>query len=59
MLARRQEAAAEAERSGGLSRVRCSWNQSATATGRLSSSAPNLQVEMPKALIGIDLNPKG
>lgn len=25
-------------------RVRCSWNQTATATGRISSSSPNLQV---------------
>ncbi|KAA6418852.1 MAG: DNA polymerase I [Trebouxia sp. A1-2] len=29
---------------GGQVRVRCSWNQTATATGRLSSSSPNLQV---------------
>lgn len=28
---------------GGWPRVRCQWNQTATATGRLSSSAPNLQ----------------
>ncbi|DBA78569.1 TPA: hypothetical protein ACH3X1_008502 [Trebouxia sp. C0004] len=35
-----QMAAASA---GGQVRVRCSWNQIATATGRLSSSSPNLQ----------------
>jgi len=28
---------------GGWPRVTCAWNQTATATGRLSSSAPNLQ----------------
>ncbi|DBB18346.1 TPA: hypothetical protein ACH3X3_000002 [Trebouxia sp. C0006] len=28
---------------GGQVRVRCSWNQTATATGRLSSLSPNLQ----------------
>ncbi|GAB4813275.1 hypothetical protein N2152v2_000321 [Parachlorella kessleri] len=28
---------------GDWPRVRCSWNQTATATGRLSSSTPNLQ----------------
>lgn len=36
---------AEAQPQGGspVPRVFCSWNQTATATGRLSSSAPNLQ----------------
>ena len=37
-------AAAEARRSGSRwARVHCSWHQRATATGRLSSSNPNLQ----------------
>ena len=30
---------------GQTPRVKCSWNQTATATGRLSSSSPNLQVQ--------------
>lgn len=38
--ATRQAAAADS----GSADVRCSWNQLATATGRLSSSSPNLQV---------------
>lgn len=29
----------------GVADVHCSWNQAATATGRLSSNAPNLQVQ--------------
>ena len=48
-LAAAAAAGGAAERSLGpggvfVSRVRCSWNQLATATGRLSSSSPNLQV---------------
>lgn len=35
---------AAADDSGGVAGVHCSWNQVATATGRLSSSSPNLQV---------------
>jgi DNA polymerase-1 len=39
-----RQLAAEAGAAGApQGRVRCSWNQSATATGRLSSSSPNLQ----------------
>lgn len=39
------EAFAQAQPPGAcpIPRVYCSWNQTATATGRLSSSAPNLQ----------------
>lgn len=39
-------AAAEEARATGsrVGRVRCAWNQTCTATGRLSSSGPNMQV---------------
>jgi len=44
----RREIALDAQNKGrgrdrDLLRIRCSWNQTATATGRLSASSPNLQ----------------
>ena len=38
-----RRAIVEARSSGRFSRIRCSWNQVNTATGRLSSNQPNLQ----------------
>ena len=36
---------------GALPRVHCSWNHCGTATGRLSSSSPNLQVRFERAFL--------